>query len=392
MEKHNVKQFLPFGTLLKDVLLHRSLTGSDLKYLLRERGVFIESNDFNDLVPLLCSTLLSPYEFSNIAEKLRTKEDTPKIITRTVSNWNSPINLIQAVPEKLDLKNLISEIFPRFDISYETSFAPVEKHPNKVKLEFNCVANEYNSSWFRIENEFKGEIELEKLEREKALVMRIIYTSPETKQVADKGLRKLEQFFKEKKYLQDDSSTQRILYSEFDNKERITFLLSLVSGSDLFEFDRITDLNAGPDQAENPPEDFEKLMAGKVRQLTLKGEHLEENFLIRDKSNHEYIELAEIEVLFKFQFGAANGKCKIRYGFFGYFPQRSGNTECAAYITSLSLDGDYPLLNKKRMEMDLLKEFETLKAEKFNWFKAQKISEEYKMLPLPFNSNHPASL
>lgn len=58
MEKIDANKFLPFGVSLRDILLHSTFKGVNAKQLLRQKGIFIESNDENDTFPLL-TTLLS---------------------------------------------------------------------------------------------------------------------------------------------------------------------------------------------------------------------------------------------------------------------------------------------------------------------------------------------
>ena len=288
MEKIEINKFLPFGVSLRDVLMHPSLTSTNLKYLLRQRGIFLETTEDSDTVSLLCSTLLSPLEFEYIIERLKTKEDSSKILSRYIP-WTSSDKLIKAVPAKLNINELFKDSTQKFSVLSQTNFAPVDGNPDKVKMVFKCETNNYNSSWYRTKNEFTGEVVLEKIEEAGKVYMKMIYTSPETLNVSNRVVKHLEKHFVENKYSEKDLVSERILYKNFTNAERIKFFLSLITSNGIFEFIRATDLNIGPDPTEELPSDFSKFMSGLVKELNIKGENLHQNALgvigeIRKKS------------------------------------------------------------------------------------------------------------
>jgi hypothetical protein len=190
MEKLEVNKYIPFGITLQEVLRHPTLTGSKLKILLKSRGIYLESTDDKDTIPLLSSTILSPFEFEYIKDNLKSKEEAPKITSRPLE-WHNTEDLIKVVPDKIDLKGILSNPNIRHKVVSQTNFAPVEGNPNKVRMEFKCQTNNYNSSWYRTKNEFIGEILLEKVEKDNKVYLKMIYTSDETQQVADLAIKYL---------------------------------------------------------------------------------------------------------------------------------------------------------------------------------------------------------
>jgi hypothetical protein len=80
---------------------------------------------------------------------------------------------------------------------------------------------------------------------------------------------------------------------------------------------------------------------------------------------------AEIEAEYLFSYHAAEGRCTIRFGFPKYFMKHSRNIEFEINIESVSLKGDYSHVNKERVRLHLLKKFEKMKLEQYQWFKAQ---------------------
>lgn len=376
MEKLEVNKYIPFGLTLQDVLKHPTLTGTKLRSLLKSRGVFIESNQDNDIFPLLGSTILSPSEFEIIKENLKTKEDTQKISSRPLE-WHNTEDLIKVVPEKIDLKKILSDNNSRQKVIMQTNFAAIEGNPDRVRMEFKCQTNNYNSSWYRNKNEFSGEIILEKVKEDKKVYLRMIYTSDETFHIADIAIKHLAEDFKKKNYTKPESVVERILYNNFTNEERVKFFLDLTNSSDIFSFQRATDLDIGPDKTMELPVEISKFMSGNVNELKINGESLHENYLLKDKTNHKYIELAAIEAIYNFSYHAAEGNCVVRFGFNGYFKKRMGNIEFSIDVSSVNLSSGFATVNKEKVRLFLLQEFEKIKMENYNYLKLQNISKQY---------------
>src|SRR5690606_10138372 len=104
------------------------------------------------------------------------------------------------------------------------------------------------SGWYRTKNEYDGEIVIEKVQENDKVYLRMIYTSPETQAIADLGVKYLVSEFRNKSYTKPNSQVERILYGNFTNEERVKFFLSLTDSSEIFEFQRATDLDIAPDR------------------------------------------------------------------------------------------------------------------------------------------------
>jgi len=376
MEKLEVNKHIPFGVTLQEVLKHPTLTGTKLKSLLKSRGIFVESSEDADTFPLLLSTILCPEEFEFIKENLKSKEDTPKITSRPLE-WHNTEDLIKVVPDRIDLKKILVENNSRHKIISQTNFAPVEGNPNRVKMEFKCQTNNYNSSWYRSKSEFTGEVILEKVEKDNKVYLRMIYTSDETQQIADLAVKHLAEDFKKKNYTKPESVVERILYNSFNNEERVNFFLSLTGDSDIFQFQRATDLDIGPDKTIDLPAEIKKFMSGSVNELKINGESLHENYLLNDKANHKYIDLAGIEAIYNFSYHAAEGNCIVRFGFNGYFKKRMTNIEFSIDISSVNLSDGFIAVNREKVRVYLLQEFEKFKTQNYNYLKYQKLKDQY---------------
>lgn len=376
MEKLEINKHIPFGATLQDVLNHPSLSDTKLKYLLRLRGIYLEDSKNNDTYPILLSTILSPSEFEYIKENIRGKELNQKIASRPLA-WHNTEDLIKVVPDKIDLNKILKDADSKQTVISQTNFAMVEGNPNKVKMQFRCQTNNYNSGWYRTKNEYEGEIIIEKVQENDKVYLRMLYTSPETLSIADLGVKHLVSDFKNKKFTKPNTEVERILYSNFTNEERMKFFLSLTDSSEVFEFQRATDLDMAPDRTMEMPVEIAKLMTGKVNTLKINGETLHEHYLIKENENHKYIELASVEALYNFSYHAAEGSCVVQFGFNGYFKKRLSNIEFSIDVSTVNLKDEYKGASKDKVRLFLLQEFEKFKMEKYNWLKYQSISKQY---------------
>ena len=175
MNKLEVNKHIPFGATLQDILNHPSLSDTKLKYLLRLRGVYLENSKINDTYPILLSTILSPSEFEYIKENIRGKELNYKIASRPL-DWHSTEDLIKVVPDTIDLKEILKGADSKQTVISQTNFAMVDGDPNKVRMQFRCQTNNYNSGWYRTKNEYEGEIVIEKVQDNDKVYLRMIYS------------------------------------------------------------------------------------------------------------------------------------------------------------------------------------------------------------------------
>lgn len=376
MENHSVNKFLPYGIQLKEVIEHPSISKSRLNSILKSRGIFVEETDDNITFPIMQSTLLSPFEFEAIRETLKAKEDNRKLLTRTLE-WHNTDDLIKVIPEKIGFKELIAEKFPRVQIEGISNFATVDGNPNKVSIKFTCISNNFNASWFRNKEKFDSEIIVEKIEKDNQIALKIFYTSPETFNVADLGVKHLESVFKQKNFTKPNAIIERILYRNFNNEERVSFFLNLTNDAEPFTFKGVKNIDLGPDKTLDLPAEINNFMSGGVKELKINGERLHENYFLKDKNNHKFVELAWIEAIFDFSYFAAEGSCTVCFGFLGYLSKKNNqNIEFSIDISEISFSANHKNSNKEKVRMFLLQEFEKIKMMNYNYFSYGKLAEQ----------------
>ncbi len=371
MEKiqDSINRFLPYGESLKTLLQHPSITRPDKKQLLKSKGIYVNDGEDETTFPLLITALVSPAEFNLLREKLQTREDREKTITRTLE-WQSGETLIAAIPNTFNIQDIIKTHYPRYNVVGTPNFTMIDNNPDKICLDFKCETQNYSKDWYRSNNEFKGQVIMEKVRSgDKQVELQIIHTSPETTDVANKVVKNLEIHFKASNYMQPDHSIERILYKDFTNEERMSFFLSFTVGNTFFLFQRASYLDISHDPVETLPEDIEWLELAKVKELNINGEGLHNIPFIADKAYHKYMELCEIEIIYRFSLPAAEGQCVVIFGFPGYLPKRSSNPELVVDIDKINLDDNYTHVNPKTLQPILRREFEKMKNEKFKQVK-----------------------
>jgi hypothetical protein len=378
MEKiaDNINKFLPFGESLRNILQHPSIKKPDLKKLLRQKGIFVENTEDETTFPLLTTSLLSPFEFEFLKEKLQTREDREKTITRSL-DWESDQTLITAIPDNFNVQEVIKTVYPRYKIVGTPNFKMVENNPNRISLDFKCETENYSKEWFRAKNEFKGQVTLEKINTGNKVQLQIIHTSPETTEISNKVVKHLERHFKTNNYMDPVKEIHKIQYNSFSNDERIRFFLSFTDGNDVFEFERGSYLDIGPDPNENLPDGIDWLQLAKVNELSINGEGLHNIHFIKNQDLHKYMELCEMELIYNFSIPSAEGNCRIRFGFPNYFYRRITSIEFEVDIIKINLKDDYSSLPVNSVRSALLKEFEKFKSQKYDWFRLQTLNTQF---------------
>jgi hypothetical protein len=379
MEKinENINRFLPYGESLKTILHHPTIKKNNIKDLLRLKGVYINDDDDDTTFPLLLTSLLSPYEFGFLKEKLSSREERVKTITRKLE-WNSGISLIQAVPDNFNIQEVVKTAFPKYKVIGTPNFSMVDKNPNFIQLNFKCETDDYGKAWFRSKNEFEGQVTLEKIETEdKKVQLQIVHTSPETTEISNKVVKHLESHFKANNYMDPAKSIEKIQFNSFDNESRMDFFLSFTEGNDIFAFEKALYLDIGPDPGKALPPNIKWLESAKVSELNIDGEVLHEIHFIKDRDLHKYMELCEMEVVYDFSLPLAEGNCKIKFGFHGYFYKRIATIEFVSDILKVNLKDGYSSVSKERVKRALMKEFEIMKSAKYDFIKKKYLAKNY---------------
>jgi hypothetical protein len=367
-EPDNIDQFLPYGEMLRGFMEQSFIGKSDLKDVLRNRGVFTCNTEKQDTIPILSSTILSPSEFDHLRECQNSKEDNPKIITRTIE-WQSEDNLFDSIPEKFDVSSVLDLEFSNFKVVGSPSFVPVDNNPNCVKMDFFIEREDLSKNWSTNKSIFPGSIEIKREKRGDIQVV-ITHTANETKQVAYKASNSLVKHFKEKGLINSSHELEKILFSKFSNPKRVIYLLSLTQRcrSSILDFVDIVDVEFSPDPTCQLPQDI-RWMEKKINDLKLNGNALHETVFFKKVEYYDYLHLYKVDAKFKFNVNGSSGNCVISMGFPDYGHEKNTEAEMEVNIKSLYFDNYLKGVSKPEIKEILLKEIEGQKIASFQTYR-----------------------
>ncbi|HJY12457.1 MAG TPA: hypothetical protein VJ304_06690, partial [Flavobacterium sp.] len=224
----SVDKILPYGETIRGFLNQSFLTESDMRMLLRERGVFLSDYSKNNSVPFITSSLVSPEEFDSLKDAQGTREDNPKR-TNEVLYWNNGTDSLKTaidenrgvILEALVPKNCNYKLLSKPKIVFEGA------NNNQAKIYLDIERSDLNKSWFEAKNSFTAEVFLDLDAEKKQLRVTKTYSSEETKDVVSTLTRNLRSTLIEKGYVNKEKKVETIRFKDFDNKNRFLFLTKL---------------------------------------------------------------------------------------------------------------------------------------------------------------------
>ncbi|QSV55307.1 MAG: hypothetical protein HEP80_16910 [Dolichospermum sp. UKL201] len=367
-EPEDIDQILPYGELLRGFMEQSFVGKSDLKDVLRNRGVFTHNTEKQDTIPILSSTILSPSEFDYLRECQNSKEDNPKIITQTIE-WQSKDTLFDSVPERLDVNSVLDLEFSNYKVVGSPTFVPVNGDPNCIRMDFSVEREDMSKNWATNKSTFSGSLELKRMEEEGDVKIVVTHTANETKYVASKVSSSLVKHFKDKGHIDQSKKVEKILFSRFSNSGRIKYLLSLTENSKLImlDFVDIVDIEFSPDTSNPLPQGIE-WMEQKIDDLKLNGSALHQTFFFDNKSYYDFLHLYNVDSKFKFNVRGLTGECVISVGFPDYGRIKNHEAEMEVNIRNMSFDIYPKVISKSEIKQILLKEIENQKITNFKYY------------------------
>lgn len=365
-EHQHIDKILPYGELLRGFANQNYISKSDLKKFLRNRGVFFNQTEKENLVPCISTLLLSPSEFDVLRDYQNTKEDNTKKNTSRIE-WNSEKNLVEAFDD-FDFKDLIPDEGVNFWFSKEPTITIQENNKDKIVIEYEIERNDLNKSWYESTNIFTGKVEIEKISEGEIRIIKS-YTSPESNIVGENLQKSCVKHFKQTKYIAENKELIKILFGDFENEDRIVFFYRLSSNmeSSYFEFNDIINMEFKPDNSISLPQEIEWM--NNKTQLKLKGKLIHDTFFIKDKQFHKNLQFWEMESSFKFKYNTYEGNCNVVFSFRDYL-NRNEKAEFEINISTFNVNNGSELTSKQKSELKnkLLDLFEKRKDETYRNF------------------------
>ncbi len=359
---NNVKFLLPYGDSLREFLSQPGITRADVKVILRRRGVFFSNDEKSYTIPLLIKTGISPFELEELIDKVRTKEDNPKVQTQSIPWAGGDSKLLDAIPSEINIQQIVDQPFSNYKVLGAPNFKAVDGNQDHIEMEFKVERHDLTMSWDKNTSQFSGKITLKKDSNNVDVSMSLNHTSPETKYVVDRLSRSVIKDMKEHGFVDRNAAVRKIRFNDFTNTNRIQFLQELVQSqlSSKLYFKDTKDIGFRPDKKEKLPDDI-SWMEDKIKNLILQGHDLHTTFFVKDKKYHQFLEVYRIEAEYSFEYDDYSGVCHIKFDFSDFISRDKYDAELAIRVESLSFTDKNISVSSSSVKEKLLSQLEASK-------------------------------
>ncbi|MBT2802938.1 hypothetical protein J7J49_16550 [Halomonas sp. ISL-56] len=361
---NNEEVLLPTRDFLRQLIGQTKVKTTELKSVLRARGVFTGSEQKEVTGPILIKTGLSPFEYIDLRESYRTKEESPKSKTRTIT-WDSETNLIESIPHTIDYETLLNDQFGVFSISSLSDFTVLDDNPNHVYMDFEIDRRDPVKNWGENSATHSGRVEIRKSDDGKTLSISLSHTAPETMEFGNKVSNSLIKHFKSEGHIKHDSDIRIIRYSDFTNENRVLFLNDLTQNAkySMLTFTDTRDIHFSPDHnVPNPPTNI-AWMKDKIEDMKMKGQGLHSTFFVSDTSIHPFVKLFGVQCDYRFENEICSGTCRILFEFSGKEDPSSG--ELTLNLSMPKMETNEEGLSRAAINKRIMESLERYKMEAY---------------------------
>lgn len=312
MENHIV----PTNDYLRQIIGNSYITEANLKKILRQRGVFTSSSSKKIIAPIIIKTGISPNEYNQLADSYKSSENQLKSKNRSIA-WQSKDSLIDSIPANFDYSSLLEDDFGTCNLVSQPYFVTIDNNPNCIALDFEIERKDLTKNLGENITHHSGRLELKKDDQEMQVSININHTSKETLKFINILTKNTIEHFKSEGRIDKDAEIINIRFYDFNNKNRILFLLQLsqkVLYTDLTFKDTKNVQICPDDDISNPPDDI-KWMRDKIENLKLSGRELHNTFFIKEKNYFDYILMFGITCSYYFEGDDFTANCEVEYEF-----------------------------------------------------------------------------
>ncbi|MCL1129822.1 hypothetical protein L2748_08835 [Shewanella sairae] len=275
----NKKYLLPYGDALREFLNDSGIVKSDLRAIVRRRGIFVAVEEKTSYVPILVRTGITPLELNELNENLKVREANPKRQTQSIKCEVDSANLMTAIPAGYKINDVVKKEFSNYKLLGNPSFKSIDNDLNNIELDFSVERYDYTQSWNKNTSQFSGKVKFRKKDETLDINISLSHTSEETKEVANKIAADVIKKLKEAGCVKSSEKTKKIRFNDFTNKKRVKFLQELSQkqlNNELY-FKDTKDIGFCPDASMDFPDEI-SWMQEKVRNLVIQGSKLHSTF------------------------------------------------------------------------------------------------------------------
>lgn len=358
MDTIRVDNLLPFGEKLKPLLNKASISESDMKNILSDRGVFIGEDNKKNIIPLLTLSILSPREFEHLQSLQKEKEDSVKL--RTISYNASNSEYINQVISTDILEDIdMTEESQCYSISTDMTLQIEDK--NKMVLEYTLDREDITKDWASTESSHEGRVEIVRVGDKISFFNQ--YTSSETEEVNKKVIKYIADNLKSSGMINSQAESN-ITADQFSNEERFSFMIEILQDSKdkKLKYRSLVNLEIGIDR-ECKLDDTIKWIGDEVKNIIINSEDkqsLQNIEYIANKEYHSVLRIRTIKALYDYNIDGANGSCIIEFGFPSFFRKYSKNNEFEMSVNKFYKAKDSKEYSERKRSLAILNEFNSL--------------------------------
>ncbi|MDD2641265.1 MAG: hypothetical protein PHS65_09790, partial [Arcobacteraceae bacterium] len=310
---------LPYGEHLRGLLQNSLITESQLRTLLREKGIYFCESIKEKMVPVLSSLLLSPKEFDLLKEHQKTKEDKEK---RHESRFKTESEVttqnLKQVLKSFNLNDLDTSKFKNY--KYKTPHVTFEenKEKNQLLVTYEIERYQRNKSFSEQVEFYKGTVILDCNGNNLEIITKSISTAKETLDINRNIINHIKSTLIKNNILSQTTKEEKILMSDMSNEEIIQFLLAFTDNTKLknIKFENVKSIDMEIDESIPLPEKSDiKWMESKINKLKLDGKKIEEIKLLTENTNHKYLKCWGLVAVFKYDNTIGKGNSIVEFRF-----------------------------------------------------------------------------
>lgn len=341
-------KILPFGAMVKPILSSSMLSATDLKDFLKRKGVFVKYADKEAIIPIFSGMLLSPIELDFLKGMLVDKEEKPKSLNKSAAFFGT-LEQLKEVVQSIPLQQIIL----RQNCKHLNSPRFIRKADDRYELEVDIERT--NTSKDLISGKTRHTARLTVLVESGRINVKTEFSSFETKSYLESVATALNVKLKEAKCIQKD--LRSVQFRDFQsNSDRVLFLTGLkdITYSDHFFNGEIVNIKFKPDETiHNLPNELNSYR-GKVKNLDINGNLLEELPHIEHPDYQNAILLSRVKIKFGFSVDGNSGYCLAEIDFPSTLNgnEVDGNTDMVVSVEILkskdsNITGNIPRLQNR---------------------------------------------
>lgn len=353
---------LPYGEHLRGLLQNSLIAESQLRTLLREKGIYFCESIKEKMVPVLSSLLLSPKEFDILKEHQKTKEDKEK---RHESRFKTELQVttenLKQVLKGFNLNDLDTNKFKNYKYKSPNVTFEENKEKNQLFVTYEIERYQRNKSFSEQVEFYKGTIILDCNGNNLEIITKNISTAKETLDINRNIINHIRNKLVENKILATTAKEEKILMSNMSNEEIIKFLLAFTDNAKLkdIKFEDIKSIDIEIDESIPLPEKSDiKWMESKINKLKLDGKKIEEIKLLTENTNHKYLKCWGLVAVYNYNNKIGKGSSIVEFRF-------NSTNQNEFFIQINSSKFDKKLYKEKSIEDMILSDIDNVKYQKY---------------------------